>query len=91
MTVATSRSEGLSTMPSSITRQPSLTTGKKMNWMISSGLSLGGCPLNSPAFFLDSSTIGAKSLSADAFRLDLHRLASIHLWFEHLCNVLSES
>ena len=69
MTVATSRSEGLSTMPSSMTLQPSLTTGKKMNWMISSGVSLGACPLNRPAFFLDSSTMGAKSLSADAFRL----------------------
>ena len=35
MTVATSRSAGLSTMPSSMTRQPSLTTGKKMNSMMS--------------------------------------------------------
>ena len=35
MTVATSRSAGLSTMPSSMTRQPSFTTGKKMNSMMS--------------------------------------------------------
>ena len=34
-TVATSKSAGLSTMPSAMTRQPSLTTGKKMNSIIS--------------------------------------------------------
>ena len=42
MTVATSRSAGLSTMPSAITRQPSFTTGKKMNSMMSCGLATGG-------------------------------------------------
>ncbi len=41
-TVATSRSAGLSTMPSATTRQPSFTTGKKMNSMMSWSLSLGG-------------------------------------------------
>jgi hypothetical protein len=38
MTEATSRSDGLSTTPSAMTRQPSLTTGKKMKLMISAGL-----------------------------------------------------
>ena len=43
-TVATSRSAGLSTMPSATTRQPSLTTGKKMNSTMSCGLKGGGLP-----------------------------------------------
>ena len=43
-TVATSRSAGLSTMPSATTRQPSLTTGKKINSTMSCGLKGGGLP-----------------------------------------------
>ena len=43
-TVATSRSAGLSTMPSAMTRQPSFTTGKKMNSIMSCGLIGGGLP-----------------------------------------------